>query len=93
MDIIIPAPVPPGAKHQEGEALSGPICDRCKRTTTERNPILLDQRPSEILSEALAGKFRCDALCVECRESMRATRGRVGPLAVPYRSDYGSHHG
>lgn len=80
IDIIVPSPVPDGRQFRKGEdTLDYPVCDRCKRKTSDANPILLDRRPSQILKEALMGRERCDAICVECRWAL-AKRGHQ-PLA------------
>ena len=74
IDIIVPTPMPAGAKHQAGDRLDWPVCDRCLRKTSERNPIILDRRVSENFREALAGKMRCDAICTECRQFLKGER-------------------
>jgi hypothetical protein len=67
--IIVPQPIPPGVRVQEGEHTPRPTCDRCQRTSSERNPIMLSQRRAWTPEHHDAG--RRDAICYECRLAMK----------------------
>lgn len=69
--IIIPKMVPPGVKVQPGQATTAPTCDRCERTATPRNPVMLSSRREWTITEAghraPTNAVRRDAICYECR--------------------------
>lgn len=75
MDIIVPVPLPPGSQRLssvEGVRRSRPTCDRCCREETDDNPVVMGPpRPSMVFREAISGKTRRDALCLECRRNLR----------------------
>ena len=71
--------------------LNGVICDRRSvRSFTG------DEIPRDVLDEVfrLAGQAPSSANAQPWRFHVASgeTRGRVGPLAVPYRSDFGASH-
>ena len=75
VSIVIPRPVPDGYRVQVGERTHFPTCDRCLRTSSERNPVLLsDPRPSMSSREFARGVPRRDALCHDCRLLLKGLR-------------------
>ena len=66
--IIVPKMIPPGQKVHVGQKTAFPTCDRCWRTSSERNPVMLSERKSWKCGEPLG---RRDAICYECRLAMK----------------------
>lgn len=71
--ILVPQPIPPGQRveHGSGERNQFPTCDRCLRTSSDRNPVMLTERKSHWQRELGRGHTRRDAICYECRLAMR----------------------
>jgi hypothetical protein len=69
MLIIVPQPIPPGQRVSVGEKTQYPTCDRCLRTSSDRNPVMLDTRKSWQVDHHSHG--RRDAICYECRLAMK----------------------
>lgn len=71
--ILIPRPVPAGEQVQTGKQYEFPTCDRCRRESSERNPVMLSARKTWDQRElARADRFkRRDAICYECRLAMK----------------------
>lgn len=73
--IIVPRMIPPGERVHAGQKTDLPCCDRCRRESTARNPIMLSERKSHSQREHARGLIRRDAICAECREAM--AKGRL----------------
>lgn len=65
--IIVPRPIPTGVRMQSGEIPRRPVCDRCRRQESDRNPVLLSTRNPWTVESQL----RRDAICYECRLAMK----------------------
>jgi hypothetical protein len=66
--IIVPKMIPPGQRVEVGQKTAMPNCDRCRRTSTERNPVMLSDRKAWTSGEAYGRK---DAICHECRLALK----------------------
>lgn len=66
--ILIPRPIPPGHQVQTGDKTAFPTCDRCRRTSSDRNPVMLTERKS--WTPEHYDRKRSDAICYECRLAM-----------------------
>lgn len=63
--IIVPKMMPPGERVEQGQKTPMPNCDRCRRTVTRGNPIVvLAERPAWGPNGPL---IRRDAICRECQ--------------------------
>ena len=74
MDLIVRAgganEVTPDKRAEMGMRPRMPICQRCNRETTERNPIFATQRPTwNPFDRDPIRNF--DFVCVECRELLK----------------------
>lgn len=69
--ILVPKPIPPGQRVEVGDRTHYPTCDRCMRTSSDRNPVMLTERKSHWQKESARGNTRRDAICAECRELMK----------------------
>ena len=73
--IIIPQMVPPGVRVRPGQQTMAPTCDRCRRTATQRNPVMLSKRKEWTITAAghrsPDSEARRDAICYECRLILR----------------------
>lgn len=69
--ILVPQPIPPGPRVNVGDRPPYPTCDRCRRTSSDMNPVMLTERPSHRQDEIARGYTRRDAICYECRLAMR----------------------
>lgn len=67
--IIIPQPIPPGARVARGARYERPACDRCRRESTDRNPVMLTERKAWTPEHHNSGRH--DAICYECRLAMK----------------------
>lgn len=65
--IIVPQIIPPGRRVEAGERTARPNCDRCRRTSSERNPVWGTIRKSWKAGEIQ----RRDYVCYECRLAMK----------------------
>ena len=66
--ILIPKMIPPGRRVELGEKTPRPNCDRCRRTSTDRNPLWLTSRkPWDVKGVP----ERRDAICYECRLALQ----------------------
>lgn len=65
--IIVPKMIPPGRRVEVGERTARPNCDRCRRTSTERNPVMGTKRKSWKVGEI----ERRDYICYECRLALK----------------------
>ena len=66
--IIIPQMIPPGQRVYRGQRTSFPTCDRCHRESSDRNPVMLDERKPWDVNGI---PERRDAVCYECRLALQ----------------------
>ncbi len=69
--ILIPKMIPPGVRVRTGQRAMAPTCDRCRRTATPMNPVMLSERKEWTMTaaghRAPTNAVRRDAICYECR--------------------------